>query len=333
MKKLLLFFALALGIGSVSAQNTKNVTELFTNDYGWGYTVNGSTITFDGDWKAYGFANWSGGIDVSKYASLTAELKNVKGITDALVVVEYVEDQSVKDEDRKKKSTESSKVAVGADGTVKIFFALDKSITWPAQAIMIKGANAGSFEIDKLYLTESAEWNLVKTLDMSSGSSWINASEFSSYTDDTKVVFTYNVTPAGSHVIADCKNWGVSKVYGGTKEEGFNVQNEGANTAELTVADLKEMLEATEKKDGIIWVAWDASNDDDVLATVSKVKIEFFTKGTSALRPITAPDAEVVSTTYYNLAGAKLSQPQRGLNIVVRTLSNGSTLTDKVVVK
>ncbi|MBQ2321579.1 MAG: hypothetical protein II375_03350 [Bacteroidales bacterium] len=52
----------------------------------------------------------------------------------------------------------------------------------------------------------------------------------------------------------------------------------------------------------------------------------------TALRPTTS-SAEVVSTTYYNLAGAKLSEPQRGLNVVVRALSDGSTVTEKVVVE
>ncbi len=334
MKKLLLFFALALGIGSASAQNTKNVTELFTSTTEWNGKINGSTITISKQWDGAGYANWSG-VDVSKYASVTAVLKNVTVDEGVNLLVQYVDPATLSQDDKTTKAVESGYVAPEKDGTLTLTCTLDQTCTWPVWVIVLQGKSAGSIEIEKLYLTESVAWNLVKTIqakDLDNGS-WISASEFSSYTDDTKVVFTYNVTPAGSHVIADCKNWGVSKVYGGTKEESFNVQNEGANTAELTVADLKVMLEATEKKEGINWIAWDAKDGNDVLATVSKVKIEFFTKGTSALRPITAPDAEVVSTTYYNLAGAKLSQPQRGLNIVVRTLSNGSTLTDKVVVK
>lgn len=334
MKKLLLFFALALGIGSASAQNTKNVTELFTSTVEWNGKINGSTITISNQWEGAGYANWSG-VDVSKYASVTAVLKNVTVDEGVNLLVQYVDPATLSQSEKTTKAVESGYVAPEEDGTLTLTCKLDQTCTWLAWVIVLQGKSAGSIEIEKLYLTESVEWNLVKTIQAKNldNGSWINASEFSSYTDDTKVVFTYNVTPAGSHVIADSKNWGVSKVYGGTKKEDFKVQNEGANTAELTVADLKEMLEATDKKDGIIWVAWDANNDGDVLATVSKVKIEFFTKGTSALRPITAPDAEVVSTTYYNLAGAKLSQPRRGLNIVVRTLSNGSTLTEKVVVK
>lgn len=44
-------------------------------------------------------------------------------------------------------------------------------------------------------------------------------------------------------------------------------------------------------------------------------------------------DAEVVSTSFFSLAGARLAAPQRGVNIVVRTLSNGEKVAARVVVK
>ena len=52
----------------------------------------------------------------------------------------------------------------------------------------------------------------------------------------------------------------------------------------------------------------------------------------TALSPITS-DAEVVNTTYYNLTGVKSTTPQKGLNIVVRTLNDGSKVTEKLLVK
>lgn len=333
MKKLLLFFALALGIGSASAQNTKNVSELFTSNTQWDGTIDGSTITIPKDWAGAGYANWSG-VDVSKYASVTAELKNVT-VDGVNLLVQYVDPATLSQKDKNTKDVKSGCVAPKEDGTLTLTCPLDQTCTWPVWVIVLQGQSAGSIEIEKLYLTESVEWNLVKTLDMSK-SNWINASEFSSLANDTKVVFTYNVTATVGEVSA-LVGWGVGEIAGADQEakNGFcNVQNEGANTAELTVADLKTVLEAATNKDGICWNVWGTSKPDGTAGvTVARVKIEFFTKGTSALRPITAPDVEVVSTTYYNLAGAKLSQPQRGLNIVVRTLSNGSTLTDKVVVK
>ncbi len=54
---------------------------------------------------------------------------------------------------------------------------------------------------------------------------------------------------------------------------------------------------------------------------------------TAAVQDIDAADAEVVSTTIYSLSGARLASLQRGINIVVRTLSNGATQAARVIVK
>ena len=54
---------------------------------------------------------------------------------------------------------------------------------------------------------------------------------------------------------------------------------------------------------------------------------------TAAVQDIDAADAEVVSTTIYSLSGARLASLQRGINIVVRTLSNGTTQAARVIVK
>ncbi len=68
--------------------------------------------------------------------------------------------------------------------------------------------------------------------------------------------------------------------------------------------------------------------EDGISISVKSVTISHST----ALRPITS-DAEVVNTTYYDLAGVKATTPQKGLNIVVRTLSDGSKVTEKLLVK
>lgn len=44
-------------------------------------------------------------------------------------------------------------------------------------------------------------------------------------------------------------------------------------------------------------------------------------------------DYEVVATEYYTISGAKVDEPQKGINIVKETLSNGTVVTSKVVVK
>ncbi len=52
----------------------------------------------------------------------------------------------------------------------------------------------------------------------------------------------------------------------------------------------------------------------------------------SAINMVPA-DAEVLSTSIYALSGAKLQSLQRGVNIVVRTLSNGASQAARVIVK
>ncbi len=73
------------------------------------------------------------------------------------------------------------------------------------------------------------------------------------------------------------------------------------------------------------------ANKEAVGKTLS-VKSVTISPSTTALRPITS-DAEVVNTSYYDLAGVKATTPQKGLNIVVRTLSDGSKVTEKLLVK
>ena len=68
--------------------------------------------------------------------------------------------------------------------------------------------------------------------------------------------------------------------------------------------------------------------ENGVFISVKSVTISHST----ALSPITS-DAEVVNTTYYNLTGVKSTTPQKGLNIVVRTLNDGSKVTEKLLVK
>ena len=50
---------------------------------------------------------------------------------------------------------------------------------------------------------------------------------------------------------------------------------------------------------------------------------------------ITTTDAEatVVSTQYFNARGAEIPAPEKGLNIIKTTLSNGKTTVQKVIIR
>ena len=49
----------------------------------------------------------------------------------------------------------------------------------------------------------------------------------------------------------------------------------------------------------------------------------------TAISKATTDSAQVVNTAYYSLSGARLATPQHGVNIVVKTLSNGNTIVTK----
>ena len=49
----------------------------------------------------------------------------------------------------------------------------------------------------------------------------------------------------------------------------------------------------------------------------------------TGIENVNANVKEVVSTSYYSLSGARLSAPQHGVYIVVKTMSDGSVVTTK----
>lgn len=192
--------------------------------------------------------------------------------------------------------------------------------------------NAGSCKISrtKMELFAASPDAVIKEVAMN-GSGWISKSVFNDLSDDTRAVFTFNATGFAEEV----KNWTVGEIAGADQEnkKAFCVvTKEGENTAELTAKDLKDALKGAKNQDGICWNMWAAENNT-TKCTTATVKIEFFlASSASALRPVKT-DADVVSTDYYTLSGSKFSTPQKGINIVRRTLSDGTVQTDKVVIK
>ncbi len=55
--------------------------------------------------------------------------------------------------------------------------------------------------------------------------------------------------------------------------------------------------------------------------------------GTTAIKAISGSSADTVSAVYYSVDGQQLAQPKSGVNIVVKTLADGTKKTEKVIVK
>lgn len=63
------------------------------------------------------------------------------------------------------------------------------------------------------------------------------------------------------------------------------------------------------------------------------LNVEYEQGVTSAISNPGADGATVKSVTYYSPSGMKLSEPQKGLNIVVRKTADGRVMTSKVMIK
>lgn len=122
----------------------------------------------------------------------------------------------------------------------------------------------------------------------------------------------------------------------------------------------QQSLKDVVKKDGVITWSSDAtifgvfSNGEFVTFTTDKTYTPAATDGTISVRAANGrgglcpaveateastaiseaeADSELVSTVYYSISGARLAQPQRGVNIVVKAFANGTTKASRVTVK
>lgn len=185
----------------------------------------------------------------------------------------------------------------------------------------------------------------LSTLDMSSGN-WISktdfkdylANEFEGYSDDAQIKFTWTVTTTSGEQGA-FNGWGLGAIrdIGGTNN-GLELTKaaEGDNTLLLTRRDIKSLLAIEDQygRYGLNWNVWQLSKGDDQVTaiTVARKSCTIAEVATTALRPVEA-NSEVVKTEYYNLAGVRSAEPSKGMNVVVRTMSNGTTQVDKQLVK
>ena len=71
-----------------------------------------------------------------------------------------------------------------------------------------------------------------------------------------------------------------------------------------------------------------ATLDEDLLTTRGN---DHYGEGITAIKGVTAADdAQVVGIRYYNLSGAQLEAPQKGINILEFQMSDGTTKTFKI---
>ncbi len=119
-----------------------------------------------------------------------------------------------------------------------------------------------------------------------------------------------------------------------TNNSGFAYNDIPVNAQSVEFVVNKTTAVKGEKKEptavGYIYVK--AKAESGYPATVHVKSVTRTKSKFTALRPVTT-DSEVVATDYFTLSGSKFSTPQKGINIVRRTLSDGTVQTDKVVIK
>ena len=144
---------------------------------------------------------------------------------------------------------------------------------------------------------------------------FIAASEFDGFTDNAKVVFTYNV----SGDISSYTNWGIGRVASNDATESdpptvmvgeLSASALGDLTFTCLISDIKKALAAT--PEGIAFTMWGFG---DGVCVGSTVKVEIFeVAGASGIQSATVAKT-TKSNAIYNLAGQKVNAQYKGVVI------------------
>jgi len=330
MKKFLLSLVAVLGLSfGVQAAETEDLD--LSGMYVWSDgSISDGVVTFTKGWT--GVAIWLGETDWSNYSKVTVEVSNVTDMTAIQLYVEY--------NDGVEKSTKLVNVS---DGVATATVELDKVGKASMKQIAIQPNAAGSLKVDRIYLTEAVEYAEGVNLTYDEYGN-ISASQFDGYSDDAKVVFTYNttgtLTTGSGEDEVSVVGWGTGSISSWLAAEGADprsvavcdvpIKALGDNTLSLTIAELKEALAFEgEWGKGIYWNMYSQGNSTST--RVSAVIYEV--KDTSTPVVNINSEVEIVATEYYSVSGVVSVTPQKGINIVKETLSDGSIRTRKLIVK
>lgn len=338
MKKFLLSLVAVLGLSfGVQAAETEDVS---IETMGWSYNATYSyadgigTITITSDW-GQASTGWDPVLDWSKYSKVTVVIESYANDWGKFYIKAKGDDAPTIE---KEFGTITSQTEVSLDLT------LDATVASGVYQLAIQGKSKDDvIKISKIYLTEAVEYAEGVNLTYDEWGN-ISASQFDGYSDDAKVVFTYNTTGTltkGSgedEVSVVC--WGTGSISSWLAAEGADprsvavcdvpVKALGDNTLSLTIAELKEALAFEgEWGKGIYWNMYPQGNSTST--RVSAVIYEV--KDTSTPVVNINSEVEIVATEYYSVSGVVSVTPQKGINIVKETLSDGSIRTRKLTVK
>ena len=304
MKKL--FTLIAALVCAVCVNAAKEVDIDLSQNWGWGWSAtanydSGTGILTGNITGGYGAIStgWDPAADWTKYGKLTVVIESYNNDW-GQVVFKLDDDNAV----TKSFGTITSTTSVTVD--------IDPSLSWitTVKQLSIQGKAANDvIKISRVYLTEAIEYETTgKSITFDEWGN-INASEFDGYSDDAKVVFTYNTT---GDLVND-KNesvvgWGtgsISSIDGKVKVADVPVKALGDNEISFTLAELKDALASGPDSYDRYGLYWNMYAQGKSTSTRKSVMIyEVKSSDPTAISNTLAP-AKAENNVRYNLLGVK----------------------------
>ena len=304
MKKL--FTLIAALVCAVCVNAAKEVDIDLSQNWGWGWSATANydsgtgilTGNITGEYGAIS-TGWDPAADWTKYGKLTVVIESYNNDW-GQVIFQLDNDNTVK----KSFGTITSTTSVTVD--------IDPSLSWitTVKQLSIQGKAANDvIKISRVYLTEAIEYETTgKSITFDEWGN-INASEFDGYSDDAKVVFTYNTT---GDLVND-KNesvvgWGtgrISSIDGKVKVADVPVKALGDNEISFTLAELKDALASGPDSYDRYGLYWNMYAQGKSTSTRKSVMIyEVKSSDPTAISNTLAP-AKAENNVRYNLLGVK----------------------------
>lgn len=303
-----------------------------TNEYEDGIL----TITLTGGYGAGG-CHFATPQDWSSYRSLTIVVESHNGGWGQVII-----NDGISAEDGGKSATVSLGQATEKTRLIFDLSSLDADLTKNVANLCLQSAAVGNvIKVSEIYLTKAAigEYDADGVELSINEYGAIPASEFEGFSGDAKVVFTYETT--GNTLTADGEssvvNWGCGNLTSFTNADDKSlkirdivVESIGEHSFAYYLSDISFALEYEgQYGKGLMWNFWKQGQAENTRISVKVYELQ----STSTPVAENASDAEVVATEYYSVAGVTSVTPQKGINIIKDTLSDGTVRTRKVIVK
>lgn len=233
MKKTLLFImALLLSVGA-KAQD-KYDFDLTASSWGWSWQTTRSNeggllkgVIESGKDQGTISNGWDPAQNWSRYNKIVAVIEKYTGTTGAIQIKNGGAQIA-----QKYFGTISSSTTISLDFNPADFTSVTQL------EFYISGDETTEIKISRVYLEETYKYASEGTSLTYDEHGNVNADQFNDMTDQTKVVFTYNLTMNGTYNIADYQGWGIGKIEGSGDNHILvtNIKSKSAGDVDVVVS-------------------------------------------------------------------------------------------------